>query len=65
MRILIIGGTRFIGPPIVRSLFDKDHKLTLFHRGKSLVELPKSIEHIIGDRQNLMNYSTFIEGNFA
>ncbi|MFC2092758.1 NAD-dependent epimerase/dehydratase family protein [Bacteroidota bacterium] len=56
MRILIIGGTRFIGPPIVRSLFKNGHELTLFHRGKSFVELPNGIKHIKGDRQNLLNF---------
>ena len=57
MRILILGGTRFIGPPIVRALFDKGHELTLFHRGNSLVKLPKDIENITGDRQNLLSFS--------
>ena len=57
MKILIIGGTRFIGPPIVRSLLDKGHELVLFHRGKSSVELPKGVKHIMGDRQNLSDFS--------
>ena len=56
MKILIIGGTRFIGPPIVRSLLDKGHELVLFHRGKSSVELPKGVKHIMGDRQNLSDF---------
>ena len=57
MRILILGGTRFIGPPIVRSLFKNGHELTLFHRGKSQVELPNGVDHIIGDRQNLSDFT--------
>ena len=57
MKILILGGTRFIGPPVVRSLFDKGHELTLFHRGKSLVEFPNVVEHIISDRQNLSDFT--------
>ena len=57
MKIVIIGGTRFIGPPVVRSLFDKGHELVLFHRGKSSVELPEGVEHILGDRQNLSDFT--------
>ena len=57
MKIVIIGGTRFIGPPVVRSLFDKGHELVLFHRGKSSVESPEGVEHILGDRQNLSDFT--------
>jgi len=57
MRILIIGGTRFIGPPIVRSLSNEGHEITLFHRGKSEINLPKKIKHIIGERKNLLDFS--------
>lgn len=36
MRILIIGGTRFIGPRVVSRLVKAGHAVTLFHRGNSL-----------------------------
>ncbi|MBD3236239.1 MAG: NAD-dependent epimerase/dehydratase family protein [Candidatus Eisenbacteria bacterium] len=35
MRILVIGGSGFIGPPLVRELCDAGHELTLFHRGRT------------------------------
>jgi nucleoside-diphosphate-sugar epimerase len=35
MRILIIGGTRFSGPHVVRRLIDMGHQIALFHRGKT------------------------------
>ena len=57
MRILIIGGTRFIGPYIVRSLSNKGHNITLFHRGKSKVNLPEGIKHIVGERKNLLDFT--------
>ena len=44
MRILIIGGTRFIGPQVVRRLHAQGHEVTLFHRGKSKADLPAEIE---------------------
>ena len=36
MRILVIGGTRFIGPPAVRRLVEMGHEVTVFHRGQSV-----------------------------
>lgn len=56
MNILVIGGTRFIGPYVVRELHEAGHRVTVFHRGKSPVELPEDIEHIIGDRNKLYNF---------
>lgn len=50
MRILVIGGTRFIGPPTVRQLHAAGHEVLLFHRTPAQVELPDEIEHVLGDR---------------
>ena len=57
MRLLILGGTRFIGPYIVRRLSDIGCEITLFHRSKTEIDLPNGIEQILGDRQNLFNFS--------
>jgi len=46
MRVLIIGGTAFIGPHVVRSLVSGGHEVTLFHRGKHEPELPSSVRHV-------------------
>jgi nucleoside-diphosphate-sugar epimerase len=56
MKILIIGGTRFIGPCVVRRLYAEKHEITLFHRGKSKANLPGNITHIQGDRRNLKDF---------
>ena len=45
MRILIIGGTNFIGPHVVRLLAGGGHEITLFHRGEHEPELP-GVRHI-------------------
>jgi nucleoside-diphosphate-sugar epimerase len=41
MRILIIAGTNFIGPPLVRRLIELGHEVTVFHSGKTQAELPR------------------------
>jgi nucleoside-diphosphate-sugar epimerase len=56
MRILIIGGTRFIGPAVVHRLNAQSHDITLFHRGKSKAALPDGIMHIYGDRKKLLDF---------
>jgi uncharacterized protein YbjT (DUF2867 family) len=60
MRVLILGGTRFIGPPIVRYLIEQGHFVTVFHRGVSTTKLPLGVQSILGDRNNLAEFrSTF------
>jgi nucleoside-diphosphate-sugar epimerase len=55
MRILIIGGTRFIGPYMVRSLTAAGHEVTVFHKGENKGDLPNTVRHIHADRANLSN----------
>src|SRR3954454_5663800 len=46
MKILVIGGTRFIGAHTVRRLAAAGHDLTVFHRGKHTAALPPSVTRI-------------------
>lgn len=48
MNILMMGGTRFVGKPIVSRLLAQGHELTLFTRGRK--KIPNGVEHICGDR---------------
>jgi nucleoside-diphosphate-sugar epimerase len=57
VRILIIGGTRFIGPPLVRRLHDQGHTLWLFHRTPSEIDLPFTVQHILGDRYRMADHA--------
>ena len=57
MRILVIGGTGFSGPHVVRHLCALGHELTLFHRGETDAGLPGSVQHVFGDRKNLADFA--------
>ena len=55
MRILVIGGTRFLGRHLVESALARSHEVTLFNRGKSNPNLFPDLETIIGDREHDVN----------
>ena len=55
MRILIIGGTRFLGRHLVEAALAHGHEITLFNRGKSNPELFPQLETILGDREQDVN----------
>ena len=50
LRILILGGTGFIGPHQVRYALARGHKVTLFNRGRHPKDWPAEVEEITGDR---------------
>jgi 2'-hydroxyisoflavone reductase len=49
MKLLVLGGTRFVGRAIVQAALDRDHEVTLFNRGSNR-ELFARARRIIGDR---------------
>ncbi len=49
-KLLIIGGTRFLGYYITETALERGHEVTLFNRGKSAPEAYPHVEHIRGDR---------------
>ncbi len=56
MRILILGGTGFIGPHQVRYAVSRGHKVTVFNRGKTnRGELPEAVEQLVGDRNGQLD----------
>jgi 2'-hydroxyisoflavone reductase len=50
MRILIVGGTQFIGRAIAETALERGHHLTLFHRGRTGPDLFPEATHLHGDR---------------
>lgn len=52
MRLLILGGTRFLGHYLVLSALAHQHEVTLFHRGQSSSSSRPDVETIYGDRHH-------------
>ncbi len=50
LRVLILGGTGFIGPHFVDVLNAGGHKITLFNRGKRDPAAKPGVEQLLGDR---------------
>ncbi|MDZ4370868.1 MAG: NAD-dependent epimerase/dehydratase family protein, partial [Phenylobacterium sp.] len=50
MRLLILGGTGFIGPHQVRYALARGHKVTVFNRGRRQQDWPGEVEELTGDR---------------
>lgn len=50
MKILILGGTGFLGPHTVRAALRNGHKITLFNRGRTNPHLFPDLEKLRGDR---------------
>jgi nucleoside-diphosphate-sugar epimerase len=57
MRVLIIGGTRFIGPRVVHRLCAGGHQVAVFHRGETEAALPAEVAHLHGDRRRLIDHA--------
>ena len=50
LKILILGGTGFIGPNQVRYALARGHEVTIFNRGKQKEDWPGHVEELLGDR---------------
>jgi len=50
MRCLVIGGTRNLGPSIVRELLERGDQVAVFNRGQTPDDLPAEVERLRGDR---------------
>ena len=54
LRILILGGTGFIGPHMVQTAVDRGHEVTLFNRG-NVSDLFPGLEQLTGDRDGQLD----------
>jgi 2'-hydroxyisoflavone reductase len=52
LKILVLGGTGLIGPPMVEYALARGHELTLFNRGKTNTHLFPDVERLKGDRND-------------
>lgn len=62
-KLLMLGGTRFLGPEIVREALASGWQVTLFNRGKSNPDLFKDLDLRVGDR-NTGDYSELAKGEW-
>jgi 2'-hydroxyisoflavone reductase len=58
-KMLILGGTRFLGPHLVHAALASGWEITLFNRGKSAPTMFSKLETLIGDRKDNL---TALEG---
>jgi 2'-hydroxyisoflavone reductase len=50
MRVLILGGSRFLGRHAVESALARGHRVTVFNRGRNNGDIPDSVEILVGNR---------------
>jgi 2'-hydroxyisoflavone reductase len=55
LRLLVLGGTRFIGPHFVAAALAHGHQVTLFNRGRTNPERVKDVEILHGDRNGQLD----------
>src|SRR3954462_12328215 len=53
--ILVLGGTGFIGPHLVRHAVARGHRLSIFTRGRHDADLPASVIRLQGDRNGQLD----------
>ena len=52
MRVLMMGGTRYLGAAIARELVNHGHQVAALHRGQTPGRLPASVRHLLGDARD-------------
>jgi nucleoside-diphosphate-sugar epimerase len=55
MRLLLVGGSGFIGPHVARDLVSRGHDVVVFHRGRTAA--PAGVREVVGDRTRLSEHS--------
>ena len=51
MKVLIVGGTSFVGRSIAWSAWHHGHDVTVINRGVTPDDLPEAVERLVGDRR--------------
>jgi 2'-hydroxyisoflavone reductase len=51
MKLLVLGGTQFVGRHLVEAALARGHEVTLFHRGEHGAHLFPELERVRGDRE--------------
>jgi nucleoside-diphosphate-sugar epimerase len=56
MKILLIGGSGFIGSFVIEQLVESGHEVAVLHRGNSKIQLPANVKRILGDANRLADF---------
>ena len=62
MRLIVIGGTGFVGPAIVEQALTSDHDVAVYHRGQSHSELDPDAPHVHGSTLEIGGHIQEISG---
>lgn len=54
MRVVLVGGTRFVGPLAARHLREAGHEIALAHSGAHEHSALSDVEHLHGTREELL-----------
>ncbi|WP_166241597.1 NAD-dependent epimerase/dehydratase family protein [Paenibacillus turpanensis] len=52
MKLLILGGTSFVGRHMTQAAIDRGHEVTLFHRGQTNPGIFPAAQKVVGDRMD-------------
>lgn len=63
MRILVLGGTSFVGRAIVQDALARGHQVTIFSRGRTNPDLFSDVERRVGDRDT-GDYESLKDGSW-
>ncbi len=57
VRVLVVGGTGFIGGEVVRRFVARGHEVVVFHRGQTEQALPAGVRRVLGDRTRIADHA--------
>src|ERR1700680_1490336 len=62
MHTLVIGGTRNLGPSLVRALLARGDRVTILHRGRTKATFESHVERLHADRSDAAQLALALEG---
>ncbi len=55
LKILVLGGTAFLGPSVIHEARARGHEITLFNRGRTNADMFPDLERLVGDRDGQLD----------
>jgi len=62
VKLLVLGGTRFVGLRLVRYLVGQGHDVTILNRGRTQAQLPPGVKRLYADRRDAEAFRKALEG---